>query len=294
MSEERYRFKIGSLECIAISDGTMTYQPPTFPPPPAFLFANAPKELLAQVLNKHGLHPEQWTEWTSPYICLLIKTGEHTVLVDTGADGLVPTTGKLLQNLHAEGVMPEDIDTVILTHGHPDHIGGNTDSNGKPVFHNARFIMWKDEWNFWMSEQAEQKIDEHSREILLSSARRNLPPLQGQLDLVDDETEILPGIRPVPAPGHTPGHMALAISSQSNSLLCISDTVLHPIHLEYLEWYAAVDLIPEQVAATRRNILNRAATERALVLAFHFPFPGLGHIVKKGDVWQWQPVEATG
>jgi glyoxylase-like metal-dependent hydrolase (beta-lactamase superfamily II) len=84
--------------------------------------------------------------------------------------------------------------------------------------------------------------------------------------------------------------MALAISSKGKQLLCISDTVLHPIHLEQPEWCAVVDFAPDQVAATRRRILNRAATENALVLAFHFPFPGLGHILQKGEGWQWQPV----
>jgi glyoxylase-like metal-dependent hydrolase (beta-lactamase superfamily II) len=84
--------------------------------------------------------------------------------------------------------------------------------------------------------------------------------------------------------------MALVISSGGEQLLYISDTVLHPIHLEQPEWCAAVDFAPDQVVATRRRILNRAAAEKALVLAFHFPFPGLGHIVQKGEEWKWQPI----
>lgn len=114
--------------------------------------------------------------------------------------------------------------------------------------------------------------------------------LKGQLELVDHETEIVPRIQAIAAPGHTPGHMALAISSGGDQLLCISDAALHPIHLEQPEWYAAVDFAPEQVVATRRRLLNRAAAEKTLVLAFHFPFPGLGHVVQKGDGWQWQPI----
>ena len=83
------------------------------------------------------------------------------MLVDTGADGLDPNTGRLLQNLEAEGIAPEDIDMVILTHCHPDHIGGNTLDDGKLAFPNDRFAMWKDEWDFWTSEEAEVKLDEH-------------------------------------------------------------------------------------------------------------------------------------
>ena len=294
MATDIYRFKVGDFQCVAVSDGTHTYAPPTFPPPAIFLFTNAPRERLEETLREHNLYPGQWAEWVSPYICLAVNTGEHQVLVDTGAGDLAPSTGKLLQNLQAAGIAPEDIDTVIITHGHPDHIGGNTDSEGRSTFPNARYIMWKDEWDFWTSGQAEAKLDEHVREVLLKFARKNLPPIQDQLELVALETEIVSGIRALAAPGHTPGHMALAISSRGKQLLCISDVVLHPIHLEQPEWHAAVDFAPEQVVATRRRILTMAAAGETLVLAFHFPFPGLGHVSQSGDTWQWEPISTTG
>jgi glyoxylase-like metal-dependent hydrolase (beta-lactamase superfamily II) len=122
-------------------------------------------------------------------------------------------------------------------------------------------------------------------------ARKNLPPIKRQLNLVDCEREIVPGIRAVEAQGHTPGHMALAISSGDDQLLVVSDVVLHPIHVEQPDWCASVDFFPEQVEATRRRLLSRAAAEKALVLAFHFPFPGMGHVVQRGEKWQWQPIE---
>ncbi len=290
MNKEIHRFKIGSFKCMTVSDGTHVYAPPVFPPPTRFLFVNAPRQRLEQVLRENNLQEERWVEWMSSYTCLVVDTGKRLVLVDTGADGLGPDTGKLLRHLQVQGISPEDIDAVILTHGHPDHLGGNTDAEGKPVFANAHYIISRDEWDFWMSEQAELKLDEHSREVLLGYARKNLPPIQSQLSLVDYETEILPGIQTIAAPGHTPGHMALAISSEGEQLLCVSDTVLHPIHLEQPDWYAAVDLDPGQVKDTRRRILAEAANEKALVAAFHFPFPGLGHVIRKGDVWQWQPI----
>ena len=293
MNTEIHRFKVGDFQCIAVSDGTHTYSPPTFPPPAVFLFTNAPRERLEPVLRKHNLYPEQWAEWVSPYICLVINTGKHRVLVDTGANGLGPNTGRLLQNLKSEGIDPKEIDTVILTHGHPDHIGGNTDTEGKLTFPSARYVMLKDEWNFWNSEEAALKLEEHVREVLLGYAHKNLPPIQRQLALIDGEIEILPGIRTITAPGHTPGHMALALSSKGEQLLCVSDTVLHPIHLEQPEWFAVVDFDPEQVVATRRRLLNRAALEKALVIVFHFPFPGLGLVVPRGDGWQWQSIETT-
>ncbi len=294
MDTDIYRFRVGNFQCIAVSDGTHTYAPPTFPPPTILLFANAPRERLEQTLREHNLYPEQWAEWVSPYICLVIETDEHRVLVDTGAGALDPNTGKLLQNLRTVGITPEDIDTVIITHAHPDHIGGNTDNEGRPAFPNAKYVMWQDEWDFWTSEQAETKLDEHVRDILLYCARKNLPSIQGRIYLVNEETEILPGIKAIAAPGHTPGHMALAASSAGEQLLCISDVVLHPIHLEQPEWHAAVDLDPKQVETTRRQILERATAEKSLVFGFHLPFPGLGYVRQKADTWKWQPISTSG
>jgi glyoxylase-like metal-dependent hydrolase (beta-lactamase superfamily II) len=137
------------------------------------------------------------------------------------------------------------------------------------------------------------KADEHIKELLVTYARNNLLPIRGQIDLIDDETEIVPGIRAVAAPGHTPGHLALNISSGGQRLLVVSDAVIHPVHMEQPDWYAAVDLDSERAVDTRRRLLDIAANEKALVFAFHFPFPGLGRVAHKGDGWQWQPIETT-
>ena len=289
MNNSSYRFSVGDFECLAVSDGFHAYAPPQFPPPEVLLFANASPEALAAARRSHNL-PTPWIEWVSPYICLLIKTGKHLLLVDTGAGGLAPTTGQLLRNLRAEKINPEDIDIVINTHGHPDHLGGNTDKDGKPAFPNARYVISKNEWDFWTSGEAERKLKEHSKKILLDTAHKNLSPIKSRFDLVEGETEIVPGIRTVSAPGHTPGLIALAISSKNDRLLCISDVVLHPIHLEMLDWFSVFDVVPDLVAVSRRKLLEMASADKALVMAFHFPFPGLSHVLRRGKSYRWQPV----
>jgi glyoxylase-like metal-dependent hydrolase (beta-lactamase superfamily II) len=293
MNNRTYTFNVGDFRCIAVNDGTFAYGPPFVPPPATFLFANAPKEPLEQLLRKRGLNREQWTEWVSPYICLVVDTGKQCVLVDTGADGLGPSTGRLLQNLRSEGIEPGDVNTVILTHGHGDHIGGNIDSDGRVAFPKAQFVMWKDEWDFWNSDEAVLKIDEHFRAAFVGFARKYLPPIRDRIRLITDENEILPGIQAIAAPGHTFGHMALMISSKGERLLCLGDLALHPIHLERVQWCAPVDFSPEQLVRTRRRIFGRAADEKALVVAFHFPFPGLGHITRMEQGWCWNPLSTS-
>jgi hypothetical protein len=109
---------------------------------------------------------------------------------------------------------------------------------------------------------------------------QELTPIKNRLNLMYHEIEILPGIHDITAPGHAPGHIALSISADGDHLLCTSDTVLSPIHLEKLDWCPVFDLEPEQAATTKRKIFDQATVEKSMVFSFHFPFPGLGHVIK--------------
>jgi glyoxylase-like metal-dependent hydrolase (beta-lactamase superfamily II) len=289
MDGTAYQFRVGDFECAAVTDGTFVYEPPLFPAPTGFLFVNAPEDHLAQALTEHGLTSRRWERWVTPYTCLLVNTGGNLVLIDSGAGELAPTTGNLLKNLGALGVEPGEIDLVILTHAHPDHLGGNTGVDGSVLFPRANWTISKVEWDFWMEGEAEAVLPEHGKELLLGFAQRNLTPIMDRVDLVLGEKELLSGIKILPAPGHTPGHSVVAVSSAGEQLLCLSDLVLHPLHLERPQWFAGVDILPDQLVSSRLEVLPQAAREESRVLLFHFPFPGLGRVIPRGDGWEWRP-----
>jgi glyoxylase-like metal-dependent hydrolase (beta-lactamase superfamily II) len=288
MGNGSFRFQLGTFRCIVVNDGNSPYLDPA-----QVFFVNAPKEDLKEALRGYNLDISKWKEYVSPYPSMLIDTGQHRVLVDTGEGKLEPTTGKLIPNLRAEGIAPEDIDTVILTHAHPDHIGGSIDGEGDPAFPEARYVLSRDEWDFWFPKPnlAALDISESDRELIIKCAHDYLLPIRNQLDLVDREMEVVPGVWIVAARGHTPGYMAVSIVSDDKQLLCLGDTVIHQIHVEHPDWYIKYDLVPEQVIATRRRLLDRAAHQKALLHAYHFPFPGLGYVTQKGVGWQWQPMK---
>lgn len=274
--DDSYRFNIGDFQCLAVNDGDFIGNAD-------LLFVNAPEKELLQVLKRYNLKqdhlPSTWT-------CLLIKTPTNVVLVDTGFGSGGNYGGRLLPILHAEGFKPEDIDTVILTHAHADHIGGCVDSAGNVVFPQATFYMWYEEWDYWTIETNLKKAPEWAANV----ARQKLPPLLDHLEKIDSETDIVPGIRAIAAPGHTAGHIAVEVESGGDYLLNLADVALHPIQIEYPEWYARLDQYPKQTVTARHTIYQRAAETNAMVLAFHFPpFPSLGRISKQKSRWKWQP-----
>jgi glyoxylase-like metal-dependent hydrolase (beta-lactamase superfamily II) len=280
MANGFYRFELGRFSCVSLSDGSYDYPLESF-------FANVPLEQVEDALRQRDL-PTDYI--TTPYTYLYVDTGQHHVLVDMGAGHLGPRTGQLLTSMEAASIDPAEITTVIITHAHPDHIGGTLDKDGQPVYANARFFISKDEWSFWFSETALSKTPEP----FVTIARQNLEPIRDRVNLLSGESQVVPGVRVLPAPGHTPGQIVVQVSSEDAQLLYISDTVLFPLHLEHPGWLPIYDILPNEADASKHRIFDQAAESGALVMGQHFPpFPSLGHVSKIGEGWQWQPIEAT-
>jgi glyoxylase-like metal-dependent hydrolase (beta-lactamase superfamily II) len=279
LSKNSYFFKIGDLKALVIRDFAAPQVLDKF-------FPAVNRAEFHQLFGQYGYSNHESME----VMCLLVKAGKHSILIDTGwGVRSQMVTGELIQNLEAEGIRRQEIDMVINSHGHPDHIGGNTDADGKPAFPNARYIMCRKEWEFWTSGPLLSEIDERFRYTMLETVQKNLIPLKDRFELIDDETEILSGIKSFQAPGHTPNQIVLSISSGKERLFCIFDVAHHPIQFLRPSWTVPLDLQPEQAVNTRKQFLSEKLTSDTMVFACHFPFPGLGRLIKRNDGWLWQP-----
>ncbi len=208
-------------------------------------------------------------------------------MIDTGCgDAFQSTAGRLVENLEVEGISCSDIDRIIFTHGHVDHTGGSFDSQGRPVFPNAHYITSEKEWEHWLTPPGDNEL----HNMFFDSARKNLLTVRDRFDLVKDDVEVLPGIKFIVAPGHTPGNVMVDITSGDERLLCIGDIIHKQREFIQPDYLVLFDVTPEQAIKTRARILSDVAESGVFIFACHFPFPGLGHMVHNEGVFGWQPV----
>jgi glyoxylase-like metal-dependent hydrolase (beta-lactamase superfamily II) len=279
-----YRFRIGLFELTAINDGVWNL-PIDDKFVPNVAFAQVQQAISAAFIPTPDHLP-------LPFTALLVNTGARVVLIDTGTGGqIAPTAGLLEANLMAAGIAPAAIDTIVISHFHPDHINGLKTKDNARVFPNAEVMVPEAEWDFFMDEGHLSAASDGIKGYFLN-ARRVFKDIAKDLRHYRAGDELAPGIVAVPAPGHTPGHHAFVIASGRESLMVLSDSATHPaLFVRHPEWRAAVDLDGAAGVETRIKILDRVAADRMLLTGYHFPFPACGHIVKTTVGFEFYPVQ---
>lgn len=272
-----HRVQVGQIEVLVLEDAV-------FPAPPALFALNAPAAELNAELAEQGLAPDATIDVSVHP--LLVETDGQRVLLDTG----IGAGGNLLNALAAEGITPGDIDVVLITHLHLDHIGGAVDANGAPVFPNARYLINGTERAFWAAgpELSELAVPAEQNDQSRQGALDVLAALEGVLEEIAPGDEIAPGVTAIDAKGHTPGHVAVEINSDGESMLHLVDAVHVPfLQLDHPDWFMLADNWPAWAVTNRKLLLDRAADENLLVATYHFPFPGIGRVSKDEVGWTW-------
>lgn len=277
-----FRFKVGEFLVTVVSDGNLVI--------PSKLFAvNRPE---AEVTAFFKANFEDAAESYVHTNACVIDSGTKKIMVDAGSGAnFQKTAGRLVDNLKAAGHAPEDIDAIVITHGHPDHIWGIIDdATGKPRFPKAEYFVNTVEWDYWTDEQLASKLPKQYAPMALG-ARRNLMPISAKTKRIKPGDEIVPGIQIFDTPGHTVGHVSVRAVSGNETLVVTGDVLVNPyISLERPDWHFAYDADPETAVKTRKKLLDMVTTDRMMTVAFHFPFPGVGHIAANGRAYRWVPI----
>jgi glyoxylase-like metal-dependent hydrolase (beta-lactamase superfamily II) len=268
-------YKVGAAEVTALYDGIWEKSHD-----PAFI-ANASVEEVKAAMMKAGL-PAEFV--SIPFTVVVVKTGGKTVLCDSGTGGQVqPTAGKMTANMKAAGLDPTKIDTILISHCHPDHIFGlmEKDTNN-PVFPNAELIISDVEYKFWTDPAVIDRLPE-ARKGLARRVQAVFPTWKN-IRQVAGEPEVAPGIRFVNSPGHTPGHRAFHLSSGASELMISNDTAYVPaLVVANPGWHGQYDQDAALAEASRRKLLDRVIADKVMICGYHFPFPGAGTIAKDGS-----------
>jgi glyoxylase-like metal-dependent hydrolase (beta-lactamase superfamily II) len=277
-----YRYRVGEFEITALYDGVW-YRPID----EKFIrhadYADVQREMSDAFMPAEKL--------ATPFTTILVNTGKKLILLDTGTGGqIAATAGAFSQNLAAAGIDPKAIDTIVISHFHPDHINGIKTKDNALIFPNAEIMVPQAEWAFW-TDDANMRAAPEGLKIAFHNVRRIFTDIANEVTRYEGGREVAPGVETVAAPGHTPGHTVFALQSGKDALMVLSDTTQHPaLFARHPDWQPQFDIDGPAAVATRKKLLDRAAADRMLVTGYHFPFPACGHIVKRHDGYEHVPL----
>jgi glyoxylase-like metal-dependent hydrolase (beta-lactamase superfamily II) len=288
-----YRYKVGDIQVNAIFDGSTTFTlDEKFIP-------NAKLADVGMALDNAFLPKDKMTLLFTP---LAMNLGGKTVVLDTGMGGASYASskgenGQFVTNLTAAGIDPKSVDVVVLSHFHGDHINGLLNADNSLAFPNAEVLVPAVEWKYFMDDGEMSRAPEGRMQTVFKNARRVLEAgLKKKATPYEWGKEVMPGLLAVETPGHTPGHTSYVLSSGSDKVFIQSDVTNHPaLFVVNPGWRAFFDQDPAMAEATRRKTYDMLVAEKMRVQGFHYPFPGLGNVVKDGSGYrlvpaQWSPV----
>jgi glyoxylase-like metal-dependent hydrolase (beta-lactamase superfamily II) len=274
-----YRFKVGDYEVTVLNDGVLKFPLQAIRVPAEEVNA----ALEAAFLPKGDL--------LAPFNVTMVNTGSKLVLIDTGnGSGRAPTVGLVPSNLTAAGVDPKDVDIVVISHFHGDHIGGLVNAQGVPNYPNAEIKVPVAEWTFWMSDENMQKAPQ-GMQAGFQNVRRVFGALGDKVTRYEAGKEVAPGITALDTPGHTPGHTSYVVASGSGKLLVQSDitAVVATLIIERPNWAIGGDMNAAQATETRKKVYDMVAAERMPLTGYHLPFPAVGYVEKNGSGYRYVP-----
>ncbi|MEO1089934.1 MAG: MBL fold metallo-hydrolase [Pseudomonadota bacterium] len=271
-----YRFVLGGFEVTTLLDGAIQLDGP-HP-----IFGQDQTAEAVEALAEANHLPA--TRMEIGFTPVLVNTGNELVLFDSGnGPGRRPSAANLVQTLAAAGYTPEQVDVVVLTHFHGDHVGGLIE-DGSVVYPNARLVTHAREFDFWTAEERLSGPTENTARLV----QANVVPLAERMTFIDDGQDAASGITMVAAHGHTPGHAAYHIESEGRRLLLWADAANHYVmSVQRPDWHVRFDMDKEMAAATRRQLLDMAAAERIPATGYHMPFPAVGFVEADGAGYRW-------
>ncbi len=276
------RVKLGNVEIIALVDGIARR------PLGEEFVVNAPLAEVRALLTSQNLSPDFIDV---PFTPFLVVAGNRRILMDTGLGEFGgPTTGKLLENLAAAGFKPEDIDTVLISHYHGDHINGLRNKAGDFVFSKAKVMVPAGEHAFWMDEARATAAAGGRMKGAFDNVRRTFVGMpESMLVQFQPGGEVAPGVRSVAAYGHTPGMSMFEVTSGGQAFTFLADlTNIPALFARNPDWSVSFDMDPVMARQTRRATFERIVASKGMVGGFHFPFPALGQMVASGQGYAFQ------
>jgi len=278
-----YRMALGNFEVTALYDGPIDIDQK--------LLKNIATRDIQGLLARQFLKGPKVQTAVNAY---LINTGSKLILIDAGAAKLFgPELGNIVDNLKAAGYSPDQVDTVLITHLHGDHVNGLVTPEGQRVFNNAEVWSAKADNDFWLSEEIAAKAPKDFQPFFKMSRDAAAPYFAaGKWKTFDSDRELIAGITSIDTHGHTPGHASYLLQSGDQRLMIMGDLVHnHAVQFAHPEVAIEYDTDAKQAVITRKRIFALAAKEKLLVAGMHLPFPGIGHVRKEPKAYAWVPVE---